>query len=182
MTEFFASIDWAVIGVKLIALAALLLFAKQPVKQLVFSRPSAEIREQVEQSLFLLASFSLFWHFSGSYMSHVFSQMTLNREEKIQLYYFVYSFHDVLGLAILTGLHWLKKCSFSKICRWVYYLTTCMVVLQMMRYIDRVYLETEYLNLVYMPLKTTINLATLALISSYPVLRIFNLKPSHQWG
>ncbi|TQF69569.1 hypothetical protein [Pseudoalteromonas luteoviolacea] len=181
MTQFFAFVDWAVIGVKLVALASLFIFAKQSALKLLIEKPSIDIREQVEQSLFLLTAFSLIWHFSGSYMSMVFSKMEIAQHTKIQIYYFFFSFHDVLGLAILAGLHWLKDCKFSKICRWVYYLTSAMILLQVLRYIDRVYFEGTYLNLLYMPIKTGINMGTVALICAYPVLRILRFIPNRQW-
>ncbi|WP_010603994.1 hypothetical protein [Pseudoalteromonas maricaloris] len=182
MKEFFALIDWAVVGVKLIALVTLILFAKQPAIRLILKRPEKDIRDQVEQSLFLLTAFTLIWHFLGSYMSLAFSKSSFSYEEKLQIYYFFFSFYDVLGLAILAGLHWLKRCRFSKFCRWIYFLTTAMISLQLIRYLDRVYLEAGYLDAFYMPIKTGINLATLALIGAYPVFRLLKLKPNHRWS
>lgn len=182
MKEFFALVDWAVVGVKLIALVTLILFAKQSAISLIMEKPKKDIRDQVEQSLFLLTSFTLIWHFLGSYMSLAFSKSSYSYEERLQIYYFFFSFYDVLGLAILAGLHWFKQCRFSKFCRWVYFLTTIMISLQLLRYLDRVYLGAGYLDSLYMPLKTGINLATLALIGAYPVLRLLNLKPNHRWS
>ncbi|WP_046007506.1 hypothetical protein [Pseudoalteromonas rubra] len=181
MNEFFAQVDWAVIGIKLLSLTALLFFSKQTLKELLFDKPSADIREQVESSLFMLVAFTFVWHLLGSYISYSFSKSEMTYEQQVQVYYFFFSFYEVLGLSLLAMCHWLKKCSFSKVCRWVYYLSTGMVALHLVRYLDRVYFETDYLDSVYMPIKTGLNIATLVLVGAYPVMRLIKLKPFYRW-
>jgi hypothetical protein len=181
MNELFGSIGWTIIGVKIVALTALLFFSQLSLKEMVQGKPSQNIREQVEYSLLIITLLSTNFHIFGSYMADVIIDAEIDRVFKIQVYYLFLCILEVLYVFAIFHLHRISDCKISKICRYVIYLSLGTALCQLARYTDRVIFETDILRGYYSIAITTINVGALALIAVYPTLRLFMCLPNKKW-
>jgi len=181
MNYLFTIIGWSLIFCKLAALIALLFFAKQPVKNMLFGKPSADWREQVEHSLLIVAFISFSFHFLGRLISDSLLNSQIDVALKRQLYYFFFALYEVIYLTIIIKLHKTRNCLVAKYSRVVCYLSCAMATLLLLRYVDRVLLETNFLDSYYGLLVAAINFTTVCCIGAYPAYRIMSLKPDKEW-
>ncbi|TMO54110.1 hypothetical protein [Pseudoalteromonas phenolica] len=181
MESFYIAVGWAIIGSKLAALFALIFFAKQSAKLMVFGKPSNDWREQVEHSLLIVAVVSFGFHFLGRFISDAILSAEIDKMTKRHLYYLFFAFYEVIYVTLIIKLHQFRNCIFARFSRYVCYLSAAMSLLILIRYVDRVFIQADFLKSSYQLLVATINITTLFAISAYPAFRLFSLVPTRRW-
>ncbi|OHU97163.1 hypothetical protein [Pseudoalteromonas byunsanensis] len=176
------TIDWMVIVSKILALFALVFFAKHSAKQMFIGKPSMDIREQVEHSLFVLVVSACLFHFFGRLAADAILSADMSTHGKRQLYYFFFSLHELLFVVAIIHWHNVKRCELAKITRYICYLSAMTICLQLLRYADRVIFEANYLEFVYRIGIAMSNSLAALLILIYPLTRTARLIPDNKWS
>ncbi|MEJ6476917.1 hypothetical protein [Pseudoalteromonas piscicida] len=182
MNAVIAAIDWTLIVSKILALFALVFFAKQPFLKMLKDSPSKDVRDQVESSLLILVCISIIFHFFGRLAADAIINADMGVMAKRQVYYTYFSLHDLLAVVAIMRLHDIKNCQFARITRYVCYFSGVSIGLQLTRYVDRVVLEANFLEHIYSHGLVLTNALTAGLLLMYPLSRLLLISPNKRWS
>ncbi|MFC3033738.1 hypothetical protein ACFOEE_14535 [Pseudoalteromonas fenneropenaei] len=175
------TLDWIFISSKFVALFSLLCFAVVSTKTLLFGQPADNVVEKVEHSLFVLVAVATVFHFTGRLASDAILAADMSVMGKRQLYYIFFSVHELLAIAAIVHFHNRKGCELAKVTRYICYLSAVSVVLQLLRYADRVVFDTNLLNVIYSQGLISLNLFTSMLMLAYPIARALRIELNSKW-
>jgi hypothetical protein len=146
MMTFWLSLDWMFVVSKLIALCTLLLLSKHSFKAMFLDKPSSCLQEQIDHSLFVIVCLGALFHMLGRFIGDTILLADLGVVGKRQLYYFYFSLHEILLIALVIQWHNIKRCEFANITKCICYLSGVVLCLHLLRYVDRIIIESNYLD------------------------------------
>lgn len=176
MNKIFTTIDWWVIGIKIIALLALLFFSQRSFKDMLRGIPSKNSLEHLEYSLLILTLVAVNFHLIGRFAADFIINLNIDKLEKRAIYYAFFVIHEVIVIGLLLYLHKIGRCNISRICWVSIIMSFALIICQIARYVDRVIYETNVLNSIYSIAVSTINFVVVGLIAIYPLYRLLLLN------
>ncbi|TMO67487.1 hypothetical protein [Pseudoalteromonas aurantia] len=182
MMSFLLSLDWMVVASKLFALCTLLLLSKHSLKAMLLGKPSLCTQEQIDHSLFVLVSLGALFHMLGRFVGDMILDADLGVVGKRQLYYFYFSLHELLLIVWVIQWHNIKRCEFANITKYICYLSGVVLCLQLLRYVDRVIIEANYLEEVYRYGLASLNLVKAGVFLCYPLHLALRYLPSRKFA
>ncbi|TMP46370.1 hypothetical protein CWB96_01770 [Pseudoalteromonas citrea] len=182
MMSFLLSLDWMVVVSKLLALCTLLILSKHSLKAMLFGKPGLCIQEQIDHSLFVLVSLGALFHLLGRFVGDAILVADLGVIGKRQLYYFYFSLHELLLIVLVIKWHNIKRCDFAGITKCICYLSGVVLCLQLLRYVDRVIIEANYLESVYRYGLVSLNLIKASVFLYYPFHLALRYLPNRKYA
>ncbi|KAF7770068.1 hypothetical protein PCIT_a3018 [Pseudoalteromonas citrea] len=182
MMSVLLSVDWMVAVSKVLALCTLLLLSKHSLKAMLFCKPSLCAREQTDHSLFVLVCLGALFHVIGRFVGDTILLADLGIVGKRQLYYFYFSLHELLLIVLVIKWHNIKRCEFANITKCICYLSGVVLCLQLLRYVDRVIIEANYLEGIYRYGLASLNLVKAGVFLYYPFHLALRYLPNSKYA
>ena len=177
MNEFFVFTGWVIRVFEVFIVLYLLLKFKDRRWSLFFGgrEDLKSIEDHELHSCFLAALTVMVFHFSSSSFSQFVLTIDMERMALRQVFYFsMFSFSIAFAVA-LFALHLIRNCSFSPTARMCLYITVLMSSLQMAQFISHALNDSTVLNNIYRYGVVLLNIATLTVVSKYPVTRLYKV-------
>ncbi|MBQ4844393.1 hypothetical protein [Pseudoalteromonas sp. MMG005] len=175
MNDFFVVTGWVIKCFEVFLVAYLLLRFKARRWSLFFGGAGnlKTIDDHELHSCFLSALAVLVLHFTGSLMTQHILTLQMGKMELRQFFYFTVFCNSVAFSVALIGLHYLRKCSFSRCARQCLYLTLMAMALQITQYVIHAVYDSSSFTPIYQYGVVLINLSCLSIVALYPVKMLF---------
>lgn len=177
MNDFFVATDWLIRGLEALLVIYLVIKFKKRRWSLFFGgrEDLKTIDDHELHSCFLAALTVTVFHFASSSFSQFVLTIDMERMALRQVFYFsMFSFSIAFAVA-LFALHLIRNCSFSPTARMCLYITVLMSSLQMAQFISHALNDSTALNNIYRYGVVLLNIATLTVVSKYPVTRLYKV-------
>jgi len=170
--DIFELIDWIIKALELSALTAIVLFAYQKISILFFggSKNINTDSDIILHSCFITALVVVIFHFIGSATTQYILALNLEKMEKRKLFYSAIFFMELIAILSIFTFHKVRSCLFAAPARLCVYLSFAMMMVQMLQCILHGIFDINLFSPVYRVLVLGINIATLSIISYYPVM------------
>ncbi len=187
--EFFYYLDFLIKGLEFLALIVILLISYQKISVLLWGGGN-NIHTKDDASLhscFISVLTVAVFHFIGSSLAQYTLSLDLEKMALRQVYYFMMFIIEFIFISSLFVLHKIRNCPFSPAARYCMYFSTILCIVQMIEFISRGVLDSNTFTLSYRTFVVLINLATLYVVSYYPLKylknnNVFKKQPrNEQW-
>jgi hypothetical protein len=174
----FATLDLLALGFKFLALFALCLLSYQKISTLFFGgfKSISNEEDAYLHSCFITVLSVAFFSLVTSTLREYILAIDLEKMELRQLFYSFLFFMEFLFIVFLYAMHKIRKCTISKVARTVILFALLMCANQLIQYYIRGMQGLDFYMPFYKGIILLINLATLAVISIYPIASVMKLK------
>lgn len=179
--EIFSALDYAVVGLEILALAVFLFFSYQKASQLFFGgkKDISSDADALLHSCFIVAISVAVFHFTTSTIRDLVLGLQLEKTDLRQVFYFVMFLMELAFISCVFALHKLRECEFSGVARIAMLLGLVMCINQMIQYYSHGMQGSDLYNLYYRAVIIFVNISTLLAISVYPVFSLRRLKKQY---
>lgn len=175
MNEILINIGWVFVFLQACALLLFLWLARASVRSLLFERPNKEPNTEFEHSFFIYICVSLVFQGIGFFIGDIIFSIDMGVQAKRQVFYIYYSIHEALFMVVMLQWHNYKRCEFARMTTYGFYVSFTLMMLFLLRYVDRVIFNTEILRGIHSQVIALANLCITLIFLSYPLMRLHHL-------
>lgn len=177
----FATLGNIVIFMEFIALFALCILSYQKISSLFFGgyKNISTEEDAFLHSCFITVISVAVFHVTTSTLRDYILAMPLEKMELRQLFYSFLFFMEFLFIVFVYAMHKMRRCPMSKVARIAILLALFMCANQLAQYYIRGMQGLDFYMPFYKGIILLINLATLSVISIYPITSVMKLRKQY---
>lgn len=177
----FAALDLVTLVLKFLALVALCLLSYQKISTLFFGGFKSITNEEDAflHSCFITVLTVAFFSLITSVLREQILALELEKMELRQLFYSFLFFMEFLFIVFLYAMHKIRRCTISKVARTVILFALLMCANQLIQYFIRGMQGLDFYMPFYKGIILLINIATLTVISVYPIASVIKLRKQY---
>jgi hypothetical protein len=181
LNGIFATLGNVIIFMEFLALFALCVLSYQRISCLLFGGYKNITTEEDAflHSCFITVLSVAVFHLTTSTLRDIILAMPLEKMELRQVFYAFLFFMEFLFIVFVYAMHKIRRCKLSKVARIAILLALIMCANQLLQYYIRGMLGLDFYMPFYKGIILLINLATLTVISIYPIASVLKLKKQY---